>query len=154
LPHVVNYELPNVPEDYVHRIGRTGRAGKRGEAVSLVCVDEHHLLRDIERVLKRKIPRVVLEGYEPDPGLRSEPLQETRKGTMRSRSGVSGKRSEHSRSETGSQRPDQERNQASAKHRSVWRKRDDPQSNSQHRHPRPGRNQGRVASSGGGRRNG
>ena len=53
LPHVVNYELPNVPEDYVHRIGRTGRAAATGEALSLVCVDEHKLLRDIERLLKR-----------------------------------------------------------------------------------------------------
>ncbi len=52
LPHVVNYELPNVPEDYVHRIGRTGRAAATGEALSLVCVDEHKLLRDIERLLK------------------------------------------------------------------------------------------------------
>ena len=55
LPHVVNYELPNVPEDYVHRIGRTGRAGATGEAVSLVCVDEFKLLRDIERLLKRQL---------------------------------------------------------------------------------------------------
>ncbi len=54
LPHVVNYELPNIPEDYVHRIGRTGRAGSSGEAVSLVCVDELKLLRDIEQVLKRE----------------------------------------------------------------------------------------------------
>ncbi len=53
LPHVVNYELPNVPEDYVHRIGRTGRAAATGEALSLVCVDEHKLLRDIERLLKK-----------------------------------------------------------------------------------------------------
>jgi ATP-dependent RNA helicase RhlE len=67
LPHVVNYELPSVPEDYVHRIGRTGRAGNRGEAVSLVCADEQKLLRDIERLLERKIRKVVLEGYEPDP---------------------------------------------------------------------------------------
>ena len=80
LPHVVNYELPNVPEDYVHRIGRTGRAGNEGEAVSLVCVDEHKLLRDIERLLKREIPRVVLPGYEPDPAIRAEPIQEGRKG--------------------------------------------------------------------------
>ncbi|RAM39407.1 ATP-dependent RNA helicase RhlE, partial [Enterobacter hormaechei] len=56
LPHVVNYELPNVPEDYVHRIGRTGRAAATGEALSLVCVDEHKLLRDIERLLKKEIP--------------------------------------------------------------------------------------------------
>jgi ATP-dependent RNA helicase RhlE len=56
LPQVVNYELPNVPEDYVHRIGRTGRAGSAGEAVSLVSADESGLLRDIERVLRRGIP--------------------------------------------------------------------------------------------------
>jgi ATP-dependent RNA helicase RhlE len=56
LPHVVNYELPNVPEDYVHRIGRTGRAGAGGEAISLVSADEAGLLRDIERVLRRSVP--------------------------------------------------------------------------------------------------
>ncbi len=64
LPHVVNYELPQVPEDYVHRIGRTGRAGRTGEAVSLVSDDEHGQLRNIERVLRRRLPREVLEGYE------------------------------------------------------------------------------------------
>ncbi len=58
LPQVVNYELPNVPEDYVHRIGRTGRAGAAGEAISLVSSDESGLLRDIERVLRRSIPTV------------------------------------------------------------------------------------------------
>ena len=57
LPHVVNYDLPNVPEDYVHRIGRTGRAGATGEAVSLVCVDEFKLLADIEKFIKRQIPQ-------------------------------------------------------------------------------------------------
>jgi ATP-dependent RNA helicase RhlE len=66
LPHVVNYELPNVPEDYVHRIGRTARAGNSGEAVSLVSNDERGLMRDIERLLKRKIPARILEGYEPE----------------------------------------------------------------------------------------
>ena len=84
LPHVVNYELPNVPEDYVHRIGRTGRAGNEGAAVSLVCVDEHKLLRDIERLLKRDIPKVVLDGYEPDPAIRAEPIPNGRNGTGRS----------------------------------------------------------------------
>ena len=74
LPHVVNYELPNVPEDYVHRIGRTGRAERTGEAISLVCVDEHKLLRDIERLLKREIPRIALPGYEPDPSIKAEPI--------------------------------------------------------------------------------
>jgi len=67
LPHVVNYDLPNVPEDYVHRIGRTGRAGNDGEAISLVCVDEHGFLRDIERLIKRTIPQQVMPGFEPDP---------------------------------------------------------------------------------------
>ncbi|MGB5305455.1 MAG: DEAD/DEAH box helicase [Gammaproteobacteria bacterium] len=76
LPHVVNYELPNIPEDYVHRIGRTGRAGNEGQAVSLVCVDERKLLVDIERLLKRDLPRVVIPGYEPDPSIRAEPIRQ------------------------------------------------------------------------------
>ena len=74
LPHVVNYELPNVPEDYVHRIGRTGRAGAKGEAVSLVCVDENGFLRDIERLIKREIPKEVVPGFEPNPNERAEPI--------------------------------------------------------------------------------
>ena len=74
LPHVVNYELPHVPEDYVHRIGRTGRAGTEGAAVSLVCVDEHKLLADIERLLKRDLPRKTLRGFEPDPSIPAEPI--------------------------------------------------------------------------------
>jgi ATP-dependent RNA helicase RhlE len=74
LPHVVNYELPNVPEDYVHRIGRTGRAGSTGEAISLVCVDEDGFLRDIERLIKRSIPRVIVPGFEPNPNERAEPI--------------------------------------------------------------------------------
>ncbi|KAA8729015.1 ATP-dependent RNA helicase RhlE [Ewingella americana] len=81
LPHVVNYELPNVPEDYVHRIGRTGRAESTGEAISLVCVDEHKLLRDIERLLKREIPRIAFEGYEPDPSIKAEPIINGRQGS-------------------------------------------------------------------------
>ena len=64
LPQVVNYELPNVPEDYVHRIGRTGRAGSAGEAVSLVSSDESGLLRDIERVLRRSIPTLADAGIQ------------------------------------------------------------------------------------------
>ena len=80
LPHVVNFELPNVPEDYVHRIGRTGRAGNEGEAVSLVCVDELRLLRDIERLLNREVPKLVIEGYEPDPTIKPEPIPNGRNG--------------------------------------------------------------------------
>ncbi|REF28836.1 ATP-dependent RNA helicase RhlE [Xenorhabdus cabanillasii] len=80
LPHVVNYELPNVAEDYVHRIGRTGRAEATGQAISLVCVDEHKLLKDIERLLKREIPRIAIPGYEPDPSIKAEPIQNGRNG--------------------------------------------------------------------------
>ncbi|OOY42191.1 hypothetical protein BOV91_07780, partial [Solemya velum gill symbiont] len=90
LPHVVNFELPNVPEDYVHRIGRTGRAGNEGEAISLVCVDELKLLRDIERLLKREIPKVVMDGYEPDPSIKPEPINKGRGGQQRSSRGRSG----------------------------------------------------------------
>ena len=64
LPYVVNYELPNVPEDYVHRIGRTGRAGASGQAVSLVSPDESSFLRDIERLLRRTIPVVATPAFE------------------------------------------------------------------------------------------
>ena len=65
LPHVVNYDLPNVPEDYVHRIGRTGRAGSSGQAVSLVCADEFKLLRDIERLIGKAVEREEITGFEP-----------------------------------------------------------------------------------------
>jgi ATP-dependent RNA helicase RhlE len=78
LPHVVNFELPNVPEDYVHRIGRTGRAGLDGEAVSLVCIDEKKLLADIEKLLKRDIEQVVIPGYEPDKSIKAEPIKNGR----------------------------------------------------------------------------
>lgn len=74
LPRIVNFDLPNVPEDYIHRIGRTGRAGNSGEALSLVCIDEHKLLRDIEKLLKREIPKQVIAGFEPDPTILAEPI--------------------------------------------------------------------------------
>ena len=66
LPHVVNFELPNSPEDYVHRIGRTGRAGASGEALSLVCAEEHERLSAIEKTIKLSIPKVIVPGFEPD----------------------------------------------------------------------------------------
>jgi ATP-dependent RNA helicase RhlE len=75
LPHVVNFEIPNVPEDYVHRIGRTGRAGATGEAISLVCVDEKKMFYDIERLIKRDVEIVVIPGFEPDPNAKPEPIQ-------------------------------------------------------------------------------
>ncbi|KFX06951.1 ATP-dependent RNA helicase RhlE [Pectobacterium betavasculorum] len=110
LPHVVNYELPNVPEDYVHRIGRTGRAEATGEALSLVCVDEHKLLRDIERLLKREIPRIAIEGYEPDPSIKAEPIVNGRQGN---RGGGGGARNSAPRSQSGAPRGQSERSERS-----------------------------------------
>jgi ATP-dependent RNA helicase RhlE len=75
LPHVVNFELPNIPEDYVHRIGRTGRAGCEGEALSLVCVDEAEYLRAIEKLIKKELEKRIIEGFEPDPNIKAEPIQ-------------------------------------------------------------------------------
>ncbi len=74
LPHVINYELPNVSEDYVHRIGRTGRAGNKGEAISLVCVDEDAFLTNIEKLIQKDIPKVWLKGFKPDPSIKAEPI--------------------------------------------------------------------------------
>jgi ATP-dependent RNA helicase RhlE len=74
LPHVVNYEIPNVSEDYVHRIGRTGRAGATGEAVSLVCMDEEGFMMDIERFTKQQIPVQIIEGFGPEAGEKAEPI--------------------------------------------------------------------------------
>ena len=74
LPHVVNYEIPNVPEDYVHRNGRTGRAGREGHAVSLVCMDEEGFMMEIERFTKQEIPVQVIDGFGPDEGEKAEPI--------------------------------------------------------------------------------
>ena len=78
LPYVINYELPNVPEDYVHRIGRTGRAGMTGEAVSLVCHDERAQLKDIEKLIKRSLERVVIAGFEQSAVAKPKPVQPPR----------------------------------------------------------------------------
>ncbi len=98
LPHVVNYELPNVPEDYVHR---TGRAAATGEALSLVCVDEIKLLRDIERLLKKEIPRIALDGYDVDPSIKAEPIQNGRQGGGRGQGGGGRGQQQPRRSEGG-----------------------------------------------------
>lgn len=89
LPHVVNFELPNVPEDYVHRIGRTGRAGNEGRAVSLVCGDEYPLLENIERLLNRTLERDIVPGYEPTALTRSAAAQPTAQRSNRRRRGQS-----------------------------------------------------------------
>lgn len=102
LPHVVNFDLPNVPEDYVHRIGRTGRAGNEGEALSLVCVDELMCLKDIERLLKTSIPKINIEGYEPDPSIKAEPIQRQKQSR--------GPRQNSGRSSGNQRRPSNDRN--------------------------------------------
>lgn len=76
LPHVVNFELPNIAEDYVHRIGRTGRAGASGLAVSLVSADETSYLRDIQKLIGERIPVEIVEGFEPDPNASTEPIKQ------------------------------------------------------------------------------
>jgi ATP-dependent RNA helicase RhlE len=81
LPQVVNFDLPNVPEDYVHRIGRTGRAGTAGEALSLVCADEFKYLSDIEKLIKRSLPQEVIAGFEPNAVAETPaPAQDKRRG--------------------------------------------------------------------------
>ena len=99
LPHVVNYELPHVPEDYVHRIGRTARAGLDGTAVSLVCIDEDKLLRDIEKLLNTKIDRQVIAGFEPDPRVKAEPIHKGRPARGHAQRKQSGKPHSHAKSQ-------------------------------------------------------
>jgi len=113
LPHVVNYELPNVAEDYVHRIGRTGRAGNEGEAMSLVCIDELKLLKDIERLIKFEIPKVTIDGYDPDPSIKAEPIQNGRIGQQRGR----GRRPAGNKQHSGNQ--NKNRNQQRRKPRAA-----------------------------------
>jgi ATP-dependent RNA helicase RhlE len=80
LPHVINFELPNISEDYVHRIGRTGRAGASGEALSLVSADETTFLRDIQKLIGLKLPVEIIEGFEPDPNASTEPIKQGQGG--------------------------------------------------------------------------
>ncbi|MFW6258639.1 MAG: DEAD/DEAH box helicase, partial [Halochromatium sp.] len=156
LPHVVNYELPNVPEDYVHRIGRTGRAGREGQAVSLVCVDEHRLLRDIERLLKREVPKIVQPGYEPDPSIPAEPIKNGRGGPRPARAG--GRHAEgRTAASTPGQRPrragagrtEERRSPAAANRGHSRRQGADANRPSTHRHPRRTRSQETAALLGG-----
>ncbi len=85
LPHVVNYELPNVPEDYVHRIGRTGRAGNTGEAISLVSADDNKLLAGIERLIQQKIEKVSIAGFEPSAEEDAKAIEEGKKARTQQR---------------------------------------------------------------------
>ncbi len=151
LPHVVNYELPNVPEDYVHRIGRTGRAGNEGEAVSLVCVDEHKLLRDIEQLLKQKIPNVIIEGYEPDPSIQPEPIKQWRNGkdhAQRRKHTESRSRNRSSTNRPSGTRQTSKSDQTESPkpvHKHVRRKPSNTQTKSQRQHRRSNRVQEQAA---------
>ena len=161
LPHVVNYELPNVPEDYVHRIGRTGRAGREGQAVSLVCVDEHKLLRDIERLLKRDVPKIIQPGYEPDPSIPAEPIKNGRGGPRPARAGggrnaegrstasTPGQRPRRAGAGAGAGRTEEHRSPAATKRGHSRRQGADANRPSTHRHPRRTRSQETAALLGG-----
>ncbi len=130
LPHVVNYELPNVPEDYVHRIGRTGRAGMEGEAVSLVSPDENGNLRDIEKLLGRKIPREHVEGFDQDaaakPNVRhstSDKAVEQRKRQSRGSHNSNDRRiARNSRSAKRSQDKNTRSNSSEPSNTNAWRR--------------------------------
>ncbi|WP_152184301.1 DEAD/DEAH box helicase [Sulfurimonas indica] len=78
LPYVINYELPSISEDYVHRVGRTGRAGREGEAISLIDIYEKYDIKEIEKLIGQKIPKDVVEGFEPDPNIRRKDVDEVK----------------------------------------------------------------------------
>ena len=85
LPYVINYELPYLPEDYIHRIGRTARAGQDGFAISLVCIDEEKLLRGIEKLVGQNIEKQIIQGFEVDPRIVAEPIRKGNKPIKRNR---------------------------------------------------------------------
>ncbi len=119
LPHVVNYELPNVPEDYVHRIGRTGRAGATGEAISLVSSEERGELKEIQKLLKRTLPSTTIAGFEPGS---AQPSSEIEPRQQHPHANKGGQRQQHQRPSFPGQRPHQHgwqggRPQRSAEHR-------------------------------------
>ncbi len=118
LPHVINFELPNVPEDYVHRIGRTGRAGNSGDAISLVCIDEHDYLFGIEKLIKQKINKIGIEGFKVNPNIKAEPIS-----NGRNRSNSAGTRATQSRSS-------KTEDKTSSSKRIFGRKRDEEKSSS------------------------
>ena len=118
LPHVINFELPNVPEDYVHRIGRTGRAGNSGDAISLVCIDEHDYLFGIEKLIKQKINKIAIEGFKVNPNIKAEPIS-----NGRNRANNSGNRATQSRAS-------KTEDKTSSSKRTFGRKRDEEKSSS------------------------
>ncbi|EDP95856.1 DEAD/DEAH box helicase [Kordia algicida OT-1] len=127
LPHVINFELPNVPEDYVHRIGRTGRAGASGEAISLVSAEEYEYVRGIEKLLDEKLHSEEIEGFEADPNYTPPPKQQrpqrSRKKSNSSPRGNSGE-SQNNRNRSSSNRNSNSRNNKRKNSRSRNRRRD------------------------------
>ena len=109
LPHVINYEIPNVSEDYVHRIGRTGRAGASGEAVSLVSADETTYLKDIQKLIGMQIPVEILEGFEPDPNASTKPIKQGQRGVSRN-SNSKPKSASSNKNSSSSRRPKRNNN--------------------------------------------
>jgi ATP-dependent RNA helicase RhlE len=126
LPHVVNYELPNVPEDYVHRIGRTGRAGRAGQAISLVSPDEEKLMRDIERLLGTKLPRIIAKGFEAS-GVAPPPEPEYRPRQSGNRTGNSRQGSQTGRGGNQTRGTSQARESSSGANRAPARTNTNPQ---------------------------
>ena len=116
LPHVINFELPNVPEDYVHRIGRTGRAGNKGEAISLVCVDEHEYLFGIEKLIKQKINKIAIDGFKVDPNIKAESISNS-KNKNNSQSRATKNKVSTSQDKTSNSKRDQENSSLSSKSR-------------------------------------
>ncbi len=112
LPHVINFELPNIAEDYVHRIGRTGRAGASGEAISLVSADETSYLKDIEKLVDLKIPVEIVEGFEPDPNASTEPIKQGQggRGNRSNKSEGNTKPKSNSGQRTSASKPKRNRN--------------------------------------------
>lgn len=119
LPHVVNYELPHVAEDYVHRIGRTGRAGNTGEAMSLVCGEENKLLQGIERLIKKRIPQIVIPGFEVVDEEETQAPAQQKKTSHKNRNGAQ-RSGEHRSHDPGSpRRPRRRRSRNSATRRGA-----------------------------------
>ena len=116
LPHVINFELPNVPEDYVHRIGRTGRAGNSGDAISLVCIDEHDYLFGIEKLIKQKINKMAIEGFKVNPNIKAEPISNGRNRATQSRVSKTEDKTSSSKRTFGKKR-DEEKSPSSVKPR-------------------------------------
>jgi ATP-dependent RNA helicase RhlE len=119
LPHVINFELPNIAEDYVHRIGRTGRAGNSGEAISLVCIDEDEYLYGIEKLIKQKIKKVELKEFKVDPSIKAEPIGKrgNRGGNNSNSNSNSRGRGNNSQSKDSNRRPSQRRDENSSRKR-------------------------------------